>query len=310
MMMNYNPDALKQKGEEFRIKINGMDFAFEKRLFAKIQLMCDRITKGNKDAFLINEGYEGDGKTNSSLVEGIVAQSLLKEKFKDTSIHLFFRTSSCIEFAKTTRNKIIILDEPSLESLSTDSLNALNKDLLRLVSMMRMKGHYFILNMTKFWKFPEFLMVDRALGMIHMDTKNNKSPGKFIYVRQKNLERLWNDKKKKNKRNYHKYLSFGGRMPLVMPDVFDKFKIQVEQKLNASYDDYEEQKEKSIESIGNKEKNMSWDKKRLNELQYKIATLWKRIPKITQGEIAVGLNTSSSRLREWATMLKPLEISP
>ena len=147
-------ESLNTKGLPFRLDIDGVNFAFEKRLYKKIQLMCERITKHTKDAFLINEGYEGDGKTNSSLVESVVAYSLLKKKFKKTSIHLFFKTSSCIDFAKKEDHKIIILDEPSFESLSSDAVSRLNKDFLRLISTMRKKGHYFILNCTKFWKFP------------------------------------------------------------------------------------------------------------------------------------------------------------
>lgn len=304
MIMNYNKEALKEKGTPFRLKINGIDFAFEKRLFKKIFLMCERILKYNKDAVLVNEGYEGDGKTNSSLVESIIAHSLIKEKFSSSSIHLFFKTSDCIEFAKVNKHKIIILDEPSFESLSTDSLNTLNKDFLRLVSTMRIKGHFFILNFTKFWKFPEFLIVDRALGMVRMETKNNKNPGKFLYIRQKNLEKLWNDKKKKNRRSYRKYYSFGGRMPFLMPEIFDNCNVTVNKKENATLDDYNEEKENSISTIGVKNTKQNIIQTKLEDLCFKVSQLPKRF-NITQDEFARALGVNSRRLREWKNFKKP-----
>ncbi len=303
--MNYDLPLITKKGKPFRLKIKRLDFAFEKKLYAKIYTMCKRITRKHPvlDACLTNSGYEGDGKTNTSLVEAIIAQKLIGK----TSIHLFFKTSSCIKFAQKTKQKIIILDEPSFESLSTDSSSNLNKDFLRLTSTMRKKRHFFIINFAKFWKFPEFLVVDRALGMIHMDSKNGKDPGRFIYVRKKNLEILWNGKKKLNKMLYNKTRAFGGRIPYLMENtgkydgsIFENFKIQVEDVMNATIEMYDKEKDRAIESIGKVKKNKKQivvDDKLL-DLRKKIATL-NDIPGLTQEQVASHLGVNSGRLREW-----------
>lgn len=285
-----------KKGESFRIKSNGIDFAFEKRLYMKLYTMCKRITNKHPtlDACIVNSGYEGEGKTNTSLVEAIVAQTLI-----GTSIHFFFKTSSCLRFAQKTERKIIILDEPSFESLSTDSLNRLNKDFLRLTSTMRKKRHFLIINFAKFWKFPEFLVVDRALGMVHMTTKNGKKPGRFVYIRKKNLEALWNAKKKSNKRLYGSLKSFGGKMPYIMEEIFKNYDIQVEDTMNATIEDYDMEKDKAIESIGSAKKS----KKDLymDKLKKKISTIWKTHD-ITQKELADHLGVNRRSIGEWAEM--------
>lgn len=298
-------EALNTKGAAFRLNINGLDFAFEKRLYKKLRVMCRRITHKNLDAFLINEGYEGDGKTNSSLVEAIIVQQLLAEKFH-SDIHVFFKISSAIEFVKRTKNKIIILDEPALELLSVDSQTTTNKDFFRLTSLIRKRGHFFILNFTKFWKFPEFIVVDRALGMVRMNTKNGKHPGRFIYIRRKKLSILWNEKKKHNKKIYQKVKSFGGVMPYLMVQIFSNFVIHVEGKAHCSYDEYDNIKDEAIESIGEEKvsKKELFMREKIEKFQWGVANLWKRFPTLTQADVAAHFGISSARLREWITALK------
>lgn len=295
--MMTNSKKITKKGEAFRLNINGIDFAFEKRLYKKLSIMCKRITKEHPkyDACLINDGYEGEGKTNTSLVEAIIALDMIK----DTSIHLFFKTSSCIEFAKMNDKKIIILDEPSLESLARDGTN-MNKDFLRLTSTMRKKRHFFIINFAKFWIFPEFLVVDRALGMVHIDSRQGKDPGRFIYIRKKKLEKLWNAKKKSNKRLYKKLKSFGGRLPYLMEEIFDKFEIQVEGVMNATMEDYDNEKDKAIESIGEtkKSKLQILQDKRYNNIKKKIGDLPDKLG-VTNKQLADALGIMTRRLREW-----------
>lgn len=307
MTLNYNliyKKPVLKKGTPFRIKLNGLDFGFEKKLYAKIFTMSQRITKKHPvlDACLVNSGYEGDGKTNTSLIEAIIAQKLI-----GTSIHLFFKTSSCIDFAKKTEKKIIILDEPSFETLSTDSSSNLSKDFLRLTSTMRKKRHFFIINFAKFWKFPEFLVIDRALGMVHMDSKNGKRPGRFVYIRKKRLEDLWNGKKKSNKLLFTKVKAFGGQLPYLMEDIFDRFNIQVESVHNASMEDYDREKDRAIESIGEEKKEKKVNKvqagidKRTKLLRKRVALLWKK-GKFTKIELAKHLGVKTNRLSEWAQL--------
>ena len=269
--------------------IDGENFPIEKQLIRKLDRVVRGITQKSpkEDAVIINEGKEGKGKTNSSIVESVYVS--LKTK---RPIHLFFRLENLIKFAQSTKEKIIIWDEPALDSLSTEQVSKLNRNMLRLFMTVRKKRHFFIINYTKFWKFPEYIVVDRSNGMIHM---REDKIGRFLYIRKKKLEFLWNDYRTKHKRSYRKSMTFGGRMPLIMEKHFDKLNISVNDIPNASYKDYEKSKDDAILSIGKVAAKNDKNKIKLDELRRKIS----QIDGITQMDMAQQLGVDATRLREW-----------
>lgn len=230
-------------------------YTIEKKLVKKLDRVVKGVTQSNpkEDALLINEGKEGKGKTNSSIVEAAY--------FKATTgrdIHLFFKLEALMDFAKRTKEKIIVWDEPSIDSLSRDQLNSLNQDMQRIFMTIRKKRHIFIINYTKFWKFPEYIIVDRSNGMIHM---SDSKIGRFFYIRKNRLEFLWNEFRVKHKRAYIKASSFGGSMPVILEKHFNEIGIYVNHIKNATIDDYESQKDLAIESIGEKKKQNKHEEK-------------------------------------------------
>ncbi len=278
---------------ENRMIIDGEEFVLEKKLIKKLDRVVRGITQESpkEDAVLINEGKEGKGKTNSSIVEALYVKIKTRRQ-----IHLFFRLEKLIEFAQSTEKKIIIWDEPSLDSLSTEQVNTLNKNMLRLFMTIRKKRHFFIINYTKFWKFPEYIIVDRSNGMVHM---REDQTGRFLYIRKNRLEFLWNEFRTRHRRSYRKAMSFGGRMPLIMEKHFDKLGIHVGYIENATYKDYEKVKDEAIESIGKKAGKLDKNAIKLNELRRKISQINLRSKGITREELAAMLGINSKRLREW-----------
>ena len=280
---------------ENKIIIEGESYPIEKQLIKKLDRVIRGITQENpkEDAVFINEGKEGKGKSNSALVEAAYVKIKTKR-----SIHLFFRLENLIRFAQSTKEKIIIWDEPALDSLSTEQVSKLNRNMLRLFMTVRKKRHFFIINYTKFWKFPEYIIVDRSNGMIHM---REDQVGRFMYIRKRKLEFLWNEYRTKHRRSYRKAMSFGGRMPFILEKHFDKLGITVNDIPNATYEDYDKSKDEAIESIGKREKKFDKNSVKLNELRRKIS----QVKGITQVALAHELGTSSSRLREWKKILPP-----
>lgn len=275
----------------------GVPYKLEKRLLKKMKIMCDRCTDKNlkKDALLVNEGGEGEGKTNSSIAEAGVIKHLTGRE-----IHLFFKAEQLIKFAQNNEEKIIIYDEPSLDTLSTDQMSSLVKNLLRLFMTVRKKRHFFILNLTKFYKFPEYLVVDRSLGMVHMYSRKEIEAGRFVYVKKKNLEELWTQYTKGKKRSYGKLASFRGKFPEVMNKHFKKLDVTVNGRPHATLKVYEEEKDKAIQSIGEKKtKQEIIAIKKLNSLRFLIAQFHKETG-VEQQKIAKLLKIHPKRLREWA----------
>jgi len=287
--------AMTIKVIENRILIDGEEFVIEKELVRKLERVVRGITQDHpkEDAVLINEGKEGKGKTNSSIVEAAYIKARTRRP-----VHLFFRLEELIKFAQSTSKKIIIWDEPALDSLSTEQVSKLNKNMLRLFMTIRKKRHFFIVNYTKFWKFPEYIVVDRANGLVHM---REDKIGRFLYVRKRKLEFLWNEFRTRHKRSYRKAMDFGGRMPEIMQKHFQDLQITVNNIKNATYQDYENCKDEAIESIGKKEEKQNKFQVRLDDLRKRISG----IKGLSTEELAVQLGINSRRIREWKKLDSP-----
>lgn len=271
--------------------VTDLEYSLEKKLVRKLDLMIQRCTNkvSRKDALLIVEGDEGEGKTNSS--EAIAYYVKYKTK---RDINMFFRLQSMIDFATTTQEKIIIWDEPSLDFLSNDWYKETSKDLIRMLMTCRKKRHFFIFNLTKFYKFHEYIVVDRALGMLHMYTRKSKQSGRFVYIRKKNLENIYNDYRKSHKRNYAKHRSFGGSFPIIENKI-GKLGMFAEGEKVKSLDDYERLKDIAIASISRKKSNPF--KEELKKLKHRIGKL--KPPILTKEELAKQLGIDTRNLFNW-----------
>jgi len=276
------------------VVVTDLEYHLETRLVEKLDIMIKRCTntKNRKDAVLIIEGSEGEGKTNSS--EAIAYYVKTKTNHP---INMFFRLEPLLEFAKKTEGQIIIWDEPALDSLSTDWFRSTNKDLMRLLMTCRKKRHFFIFNFVKFYKFSEYVVVDRALGMIHMYSRKGVMPGRFQYIRKKKLEKLFTDYKKKKIRSYKECKSFNGAFPIV-ENMLDKMSITIEGTPNCDLKMYEELKDKAIESIGQdrtKKENPYY--KKFQELKKQIGQI--KCPILTKEQLAERLDVSGRTLLNW-----------
>jgi DNA-binding transcriptional regulator YiaG len=274
------------------VENNGIHYALENRLVSKLDLMIKRCMQDTpkKDALLLIEGAEGEGKTNSSC-----AVSYYIKTKTNREIHMFFRLNDMIQFAKSTEDKIIIWDEPALDSLSTDWYKEASKDLMRLLMSVRKKRHFFIFNLTKFHKFAEYIVVDRALGMVHMYSRHETEAGRFVYIRKRSIEWMFLSYRRSKKRLYNKSSSFRGRFPEVMEKYFNLMNINVNGKVNASLNTYDKEKDKAIESIASKKPDKHKDK--VLEMQKKIASI--KIKGVSQEELAKALGITRRTLYNW-----------
>ena len=230
-------------------------YPLEKTYLEKLDLMIERCVtkKSKKDAVLIFEGNEGEGKTTFSVATGYYVAEKTGRHFGADC--LFFNLREMIDFAKQTENKIIIWDEPALEALSTDSRKRVATDLTRLLMMARKKRHFIMINMAKFYKFNEYVIVDRPLALVHVYSRKNLYSGRFLYIRKKNLEPLYLDWKYKKQRNYKKYAH--PKVRGVFPDVLNPdYKNNVLSEFDVK--SYEKRKDEAILSIGTKENLNYW----------------------------------------------------
>lgn len=276
--------------------VTDLKYALENKLITKLDLMIKRCEQEHpkKDILLCFEGAEGEGKTNDS----IACAYYIKLK-TGRDIHLFFKLGNMIKFAQTSTKKIIIWDEPALDALSSDWYKETNKNLIRLLMVIRKNRHFFMFNLTKFFKFQEYIVVDRSIGMVHVYSRKEIIPGRFIYIKKKNLETLYTSYRFKKKRFYGKLKSFGGAFPEVLERYFDRMNINVENIPNATYKDYERLKNESMQSIGNEPKALR-NKEAIQNIKFRIAKI--KFPVNNKEELAKSMGISLKTLYNWSEL--------
>jgi len=265
-------------------------YGLETNLVKKLDLMIERCSDqgSKKDTVLLCEGSEGEGKTTFSVAIAYYVAEKTGRKFDVDRV--FFDVEKMIEFAQSKEKQIIIWDEPALQALSTDWASSAVKNLTRLLMMARKKQHFIIINMTKFYKFNEYVVVDRPMALIHVYSRRNIQSGRFMYIRKKFLEPLWRDYRFRKVRSYKKYCSKAIRG--TFPDILNpKYKNNVLKEFNLV--EYEKKKDKAIMEIGKdvkKDKKVEWRVERLIKLREKF-------PKMTQKEYAEILGVSLATIK-------------
>jgi len=267
---------------------------FNKEFIKKLDLMIDRIMQKNPklDAVFQNEGGEGLGKTSYSAAQGYYIAWKTGKTFSHKN--MFFDVKKAIDFAKSTEGQIIIFDEPAKGVLKMQWRNKLQQDLIELLMLSRKKRHFIIFNFVKFYKFNEYIVVDRCLGMTHLYERRDRKGYAFAYIPRDYLEDLYNDAIKKHKRHYFKYSIFTGDFPDVLNpeksyNILDKFDIEW----------YEKEKDKAIASIGEVVKDKTGpDRKALLKLKKAIGSI--KCPITGKVDLGKQIGVSEVTLYAWA----------
>ena len=263
------------------VLVTDKQFYMDKRLKEKIDLLikrCEKTTSGKKDVVLLIEGDEGEGKSNFSIQIGYYVSQETGRPFSEENI--YFSLEKMIDKAKKTERQILIWDEPALEGLSNEWWKQTQRNLIKLLMMARKKRHFIMINITKFFKFPEYVVVDRAIGMIHVYSRKELQAGRFVYFKKKSKEILFYSYRSSKKRMYRKYYSFRGTFPWVLPKIINE-------------EEYEKNKDDAIMSIGGEEDMPKW-KIMLYVLRYKVSQL-----PLKDKEKAEGIGVSIMTIQRW-----------
>ena len=266
----------------------------EPRFVKKISKMVDLCTRDNKqnDAVLIIEGREGTGKTNGSMV----CAAIFKH-FSNRASYMYFDLEKLIGIAQSTVGKIFIWDEPALDSLTSDQMNELNKNLMKLLMTCRVNRHFFIFNITDFTKFSKYITIERPVGFIHLQKLRT---GHGLYIRFKRLEALHQDWTDHRRRRYNKYRSFFMDFPLLAEDEWQELDLTINGIPHASLEEYTTQKRQAISQIGKKDNGKNKIKVELRKLKKLIATEPRGLESLIQR--AKHYHVDERQLRRWAQL--------
>jgi len=210
---------------------------------SKLDLMIKRM-EGTDDNILPIDGDEGQGKTEFAI--GTCYYVAFKTGRSYGVDNIFFELEKGIKFASETKEQIIHLDEGALGLLTTQWWNKNQQKFLQLVMIARKKKHFIIICIPKFYKLNQYIIEERAIGLVHVYSRKNLEKGRFYYFKKNAKEKLYQDWTRKRIKNYRKYHNFHGSFVLAMEKVFNQEQI----------DEYERKKDKAIMDLskGDKEK--------------------------------------------------------
>ena len=265
--------------------VTDKQYYMDNALLKKLDLMILRCVQKNpkRDAVLIVEGGEGEGKTTMACCCAYYIHHITKRPFSNANI--FFEAEKILKFAQETENQIIIYDEPALDMLSAEWWKREQKNIIKLLMVARKKRHFFIFNLTKFYKFPEYVVVDRGLGMIHVYSRNDIEAGRFVYIRKKSLEFLYNDYRRSKVRKYKRYASFRGTFSDVLAKIIDEVA-------------YNKEKDAAILKIGTEQAKVTKTQEKIQALKYNIASIVEKF-KLPAKEIAEMFGVEENTLKTW-----------
>lgn len=271
--------------------VTDKQFFMEKHLVSKLDLIIQRLT-GTDDGVLILSGDEGQGKTN--LLTGICYYVSYVTGRPYGPENIFFDLDKLIDFATKTEGQIIHWDEGALGGLATEWWSKNQQKFMKLLMVARKKRHFLGICIPKFYKLNEYIVVDRAIGLIHVYSRQNIQKGRFFYYTKAKKESLYMDWRRSRRRSYAKYASFGGSFLEYMPKVFTEEQIK----------QYDKMKDKAILAIGEDDKNkMSNKEKQLIITKYNA---WKKAKdnsnSLTMTQVAEVFGVSISAVSKWENL--------
>lgn len=262
-----------------------VEFAIDKQLKKKIELMIKRvIDEDDNDNYLIIEGDTGSGKTNMSI--GICHEvSKATGRTFDNS-RIFFDVDKAVDFAKRTKEQIIIFDEPAFGGLKSEWRKKTQINLVKLLYTARMKRHFIVFNLVKFSKFNDDI-IEKAVALIKIYKRDeSRRERRFLYIPHKNIPSLLDYWHRKHIRAYKKFAILRGTVfRYVLPEIIDK-------------ELYNREKDNAILSIGVDDDKESNQTKKVKKLQSGIYKLMKE-KKLSREELSKYLGFHVDTISEW-----------
>lgn len=258
---------------------------FPFKIDPKLKRKLDKLisTLGTKDIWILIDGDEGSGKTNTAAYILYYFHCMLGREF--ILDNFYFDSEALFEYVKSHEEALVNWDEAALGGLSSEWYTKAQVNLLKFAMTGRKKRHIFVLCIPRFDKLKEDLRRDRIHAMIHMDTgKEGNDYGHFVYLTRRGIKHLNDIWKKKHIRAYmHCARKYGGFASNIdVPYIFDKVLDEAA---------YEKKKDEAIESIGEKKRSTE------HALKYKLSQL--QYPIKSKTELAKQLDIDYNSITRW-----------
>lgn len=230
--------------------------------------LIDFFIKRNKkgwDNLIVIDGLEGAGKSTLGKSIGYYyAYKHCDERY--TLKNVFFEIERIIEYATSTRKKVIMWDEAAFGGLSNQWHEKTQKKLIQLMMVTRKYGHFYIFIIPSFWELKKYLAIRRSILLLNVYSPDLITRGQFCGYNIPQKTWLYN-----NNRKTESY----GRIQSVIGD----WTLKNTEKI---YDENEYEEKKDAAILKHLHEDEEIKKDQLNILKKKIAT---RLPLKTAMEV-------------------------
>ncbi len=167
-----------------------------------LKVKLDNIKKAQEnqwDAVFLIDGIEGCGKSTLGIT---CSWYLTNGKFK--LYNICSGSKEAIEkLDKIPDGGTMLIDEGSLLFSSTDAMRTEQRNLIKILNVIRQKRMCLIIVSPSFFRLNRYISVDRGRFLIHVYTTKDLKRGRFLYFSQKK-KRILYEKGKKNFDSYNK----------------------------------------------------------------------------------------------------------
>ena len=165
------------------------EFGMDGYLHANLKDARDIVENKNQSLIIINDGKTGLGKTTLSFQEAVFLSRGDPTKFNLNHV-LFDPEPSFEKVANSEKGCVWIFDESVIFN-SRSAMSQYNKSMLLLLSTIRSKQIYVILNIPSFFDLDRGITMDKANVLIHLYGNHFGDRGKFMVFDDKRMKNLF-----------------------------------------------------------------------------------------------------------------------
>ena len=263
--------------------LGGITFNIDRYLRQKLDNI-KRITKRKWDCVVLIDGIEGSGKSTLSFLVGwyLTDGNLTMDNVCEGS------EDAMKKMQVLKPGSVLIIDEGSLSFSSKEVMSKEQKQLTRILNVIRQRGINVIIVSPSFFNLNKYVAIERSRFLLHVYTDKDLNRGRYCYFGQRKKHVLY-VLGKKNFNSYAKPRSdFVGMFPNFEPPFYKEYLKYKESIIQEQF--------KPTITAGIVEKNTLKDVyKRIKEFN----------PEISKKIVCKWLNVADRTLYTWDSLGKP-----
>ena len=208
------------------LKYKGYDeFSMDNWFYENLKDVMKIVEKKAQSFILANDGKTGLGKTTKSIQQAIVLSRGNKNRFNLN--HILYDPYPSFEMINNSKKGDVWIFDESILFNSRSAMSRYNKSLLMLLSTIRSKQIYVILNIPSIFDLDRAIVLDKLNLLVHLYGDHFGDRGKYMVFDEDRIKQLYLYGKKTYSYSYAKsnfFATFSSKF-LIDEKEYDKKKL-------------------------------------------------------------------------------------